>query len=1100
MHARSARLLRAISRLAASALALLAAAVTAPAASSANPTAPAARPISIDTFESSSDWIATPASGVEMKLSLEPGVHGNALRVDFTFTKGGGYAVLHRKLSLDLPDNYRFEYALRGETAPQNLEFKLIDDSGDNVWWSNRINFDYPRDWATDHIRKRQISYAWGPKGGGELRHAAALEFAITAGSGGSGTVWFDDLTLIPLPVAELPPPPIASATSQKPDHAAAFAVDATSASTWESTVRDSFPALTLELGTLREFGGLVLDWGAGLQARDYAIDVDEGTGAWRTVREVRGSDGGRDWLELPESEATRLRLRTLARTARTVALANLDVKPLDWGATAERFLTAVAQDAPRGHYPRGFRGEQSYWTVVGVDGDVDEGLFDEDLRLETGRAQFSLEPFLFTENGLRTWADGRTLQSLASGSLPLPTAVRIVDSLALSVTVFARPSGTGSELVARYRVKNLEPRPRSVTMLIALRPFQVNPPSQFLNVPGGPARITSFHRAGARVQVNGDRWLAASIAPDAFEALAFDEGDLVERLRVGRVPRRDALEDSVGRASGVLRWTFDVPASGEHEIDMRVPFHGEGETSVPFDSMTVARWQAQEERGWSGRLGTLRFSAGGTGSDVAHTLTAQLAYVLVNRDRAGIQPGSRSYERSWIRDGSLSSSALLRSGMMQPVQDYLKWFATFQYADGKVPCCVDRRGSDPVPENDSHGEFVFLAAEYLRLTHDAATVEGIWPNVRAAVAYMDTLRAQRRTAEWRTMENAPYFGLLPPSISHEGYSAKPMHSYWDNLFALRGYRDGAWLAQQLGHVDDARWMKASGEEFAHDFGSAAKAAMRAHDIRYVPGCSDLGDFDATSTTIALTPVQAAGVLPVDALKLTFERYWTFFQDRRSGEVPYDAYTPYELRNVGAFVRLGWRERAHELLDWFMADRRPQGWRQWAEVVDRLPRRPRFLGDMPHTWVGTDFVRSVQEMLAYENEDDSTLVIAAGIPEGWLDGDGVEVRGLQTRWGVLGYKLTRRDGRTRLELDSSQLRVPPGGLVFAPPLPAAPTSAKGRSPVALVDGKRVLLGDPDRSLWWAHRRWGRNAPTVIEWGHEGKGGVKDWPTYKSAYR
>jgi hypothetical protein len=207
-----------------------------------------------------------------------------------------------------------------------------------------------------------------------------------------------------------------------------------------------------------------------------------------------------------------------------------------------------------------------------------------------------------------------------------------------------------------------------------------------------------------------------------------------------------------------------------------------------------------------------------------------------VNRDSAGIQPGSRSYERSWIRDGSLTSSALLHAGMAQPVKDFLLWYADHQYADGKVPCCVDKRGSDPVPENDSHGEFVYLAAEYLRLTGDRATVERVYPHVRAAVAYQDTLRAQRRTPEWKKPENAAFYGLLPPSISHEGYSAKPMHSYWDDLFALRGYKDGVWLAQQLGHRDDLKWMAKSRDEFARDFSKAAVAAMKAHRIDYIPG------------------------------------------------------------------------------------------------------------------------------------------------------------------------------------------------------------------------------------------------------------------------
>jgi hypothetical protein len=33
---------------------------------------------------------------------------------------------------------------------------------------------------------------------------------------------------------------------------------------------------------------------------------------------------------------------------------------------------------------------------------------------------------------------------------------------------------------------------------------------------------------------------------------------------------------------------------------------------------------------------------------------------------------------------------------------------APYQFDNGKVPCCVDDRGSDPVPENDSHGEQTF--------------------------------------------------------------------------------------------------------------------------------------------------------------------------------------------------------------------------------------------------------------------------------------------------------------------------------------------------------------------------------------------------------
>ena len=66
---------------------------------------------------------------------------------------------------------------------------------------------------------------------------------------------------------------------------------------------------------------------------------------------------------------------------------------------------------------------------------------------------------------------------------------------------------------------------------------------------------------------------------------------------------------------------------------------------------------------------------------------------------------------------------------------------------NGKVPCCVDARGADPVPENDSHGEFIFLVSELYRYTHDRALLEAMWPHVEAAADYMETLRQSERTA-----------------------------------------------------------------------------------------------------------------------------------------------------------------------------------------------------------------------------------------------------------------------------------------------------------------------------------------------------------------
>jgi hypothetical protein len=309
----------------------------------------------------------------------------------------------------------------------------------------------------------------------------------------------------------------------------------------------------------------------------------------------------------------------------------------------------------------------------------------------------------------------------------------------------------------------------------------------------------------------------------------------------------------------------------------------------------------------------------------------------------------------------------------------------------------------------------------------------------------MDVLRLSERTEANRAI-NPAFYGMMPASISHEGYSAKPMHSYWDNFWALRGYKDAVEIARWLGKEAEAAGFAASRDQFRTDLQASLAAATRLHGIDYLPGAAELGDFDATSTTIALAPGGEHGRLPERLLRNTFERYWTEFVQRRDGRREWKDYTPYELRTVGTFVRLGWRGRANEALDFFFDDQQPRGWNQWAEVVSRTPRTPFFLGDLPHAWVESDYVRSALDMFAYTRESDDAVVIAAGVPVEWLQ-DGVAITGLRTPHGTLGYALRREGGRLTLTLHEG-LRLPAGGVVLPWPYPGEPGAAR-------VNGRRT---------------------------------------------
>jgi len=1052
--------------------------------------AAAAQALSLDDLAAppGAGWEAVAAEGV--KLTLAPisgeaveaaevagasGPRGAGIRLAIDFQGHGGYAIARRRLALDLPENYQFAFWVRGDAPPENLEFKLLDASGDDVWWAVRRDFAFPGAWQRIVVKKRHLAFAWGPAGGGDIRHAAALEIAVSAGRGGRGAVELAGFTFEPLaPPHPYSRRPVVSASSAEPGREPARALaagDADRRAGWHSLPgAPQEQWLVVDFLERRELGGLVIDWDRDDFAARFDLLVSDGGAAWQAARSVerRGAvEGGRSHLYLPETDARYLRLRLLASSrGHGYGIRDIAVLPVELSASPNAFFAAVARDSPRGSYPRTIGGEQSLWTLVGVDGGRDQGLLDEDGRLEAGAGGFSVEPFVLCGGQLSGWSDGRTTPSLADGDLPIPSVRWRRAGLAFEVTAFAAGPPDRPVLYARYRLHNRSARELRPRLFLALRPFQVDPPSQWLGKPGGVAEVRRIAYDGRAVELTmgGDRVRRTLLplwpAPAAFGAMTFDEGAIVDLLRRGRVPpAAAAVDDPFGYAEAALAYDLRLAPGATGEVDVAIPLgsapsgalevDAAGEEAVRVGAPAgIERLLRQVAAGWRARLGGVAFRLPPAARPLAATLRTALAHILISRDGPALRPGTRSYARSWIRDGALMSEALLRLGATREVRDFAAWYAGFQDAGGKVPCCVDARGADPVPENDSPGELLYLLASYYRFTGDRAFLEAEWQHVEGAVGYIDALRQQRRTAAWRQPEKLACFGLLPESISHEGYSAHPVHSYWDDFFALRGLGDAAGLARALGKDGLAARWAAMRDELRTDLLASLRRTIAGRGLDYIPGSVELADFDPTSTAIALAPGGELADLPAAELRRTFERYYQDLARRRRGD-DWTSYTPYELRNAGAFVRLGWRERAQQLLAAMMADRSPPDWNQWPEVVWRNPRYPGFLGDLPHAWVAAEFVRAFLDQLAYEREADQALVLAAGVPAAWAKGAGLAVRGLRTPYGTLDYTLVESGSRVRLRIAGS-LRLPPGGLAVQWPF-AGEATVNGRQ-IARRDG------------------------------------------------
>ena len=93
--------------------------------------------------------------------------------------------------------------------------------------------------------------------------------------------------------------------------------------------------------------------------------------------------------------------------------------------------------------------------------------------------------------------------------------------------------------------------------------------------------------------------------------------------------------------------------------------------------------------------------------------------------------------------------------------------------------------------------------------------------------------------------------------------------------------------------------------------------------------------------------------------------------------------------------------------------------------------RPRFVGDMPHGWVASDYVRVGAGSLRLRARGGSTRwCVAAGMPPALASRRaGIEVEGLRTQYGALSYSMQRDGAGESACVVRRGLRVPPGGVV-----------------------------------------------------------------------
>lgn len=316
------------------------------------------------------------------------------------------------------------------------------------------------------------------------------------------------------------------------------------------------------------------------------------------------------------------------------------------------------------------------------------------------------------------------------------------------------------------------------------------------------------------------------------------------------------------------------------------------------------------------------------------------------------------------------------------------------------------------------NGIAIFAIVRHARLTDDPAWLRTKWPTIRGCVRRIQALRRM-------TPKGAPNEGLLPAGAFCDGgvfNNGRPFADYSNPAWCLTGLKWAAEAAAWIGETGDEEEWQAEYDDFREAFRRAAEKDLvdDGKGNRYLPTVQGNGD--------GHTPPRGQ---------------WAFCHSVYPGGI-YEPGDPIALGNLamlqdatveGVVLDTGWMPGglwpyfssflAHALQWMGEGEKVPQILVDFANhssptLVWREEQKPQGqgyeeVGDMPHNWASTEFLRMIVHMLQIDRGDE--LHLLEGFSEAWsAPGLRTRLRGVRTPFGRIDLAVEGGDAGVQIRL------------------------------------------------------------------------------------
>jgi hypothetical protein len=701
---------------------------------------------------------------------------------------------------------------------------------------------------------------------------------------------------------------------------------------------------------------------------------------------------------------------------------------------TAREEGSQIASSHPDWALPAWTHGGPATWTMVGAPYAASVALVGGDGSLAPRNHGPSLDLWLYDVDAGRLLvpSDFAPALHLDDGWAPIVTTEWHAGDLTVQTTVFAgwtvgdvnywfATHGLGSDQAVtfiRTTVSTSSQASRHLLSYVALRPYGVEPDIH-------PIGVATCDRQSGSLAADG-RLVVTSLQPvDACGASAADTLDVATYASRGQTPDVASVSASAQRAEAILQTSINTLSGTPAVLEYRAPLGPAGADVQPKTASFDAE-RSEVLNAW--RQATSRVTLDLSDTRLTNAFRASETYLLLNRRGPWPRSGPLAHDASWIRDATYVGQALDRMGYGAENQATLDAYVTRQRDDGSIPAIVDSSGARDVQELDSDGEAIAAAVQHYRFTADRTSLANEYPALLRAAQHLEGLQQAPPpdTPELRD--------LLPANLSAEDLGDAGVHHYWDDFWALAGFREAAFAAGELGHSDDAAALSSRADTLQAALLQSIQNVDARTGIAYVPnGPEDVeSSAMARGTTPALWPIAAfQGTQVQPLLRRSFDSYFTTWLAPQGGGYQHYQGTLWPYGGLGiahAMLRLGMLDQVSEIVAWTLGHQTLPGTYAWGEAVNPASGGLE-LGDMPHSWAAAELISLLRDMVL--TEQNGALLVNGGAPAGWLDpGNHILLRNAPTYYGRVSIDLQRYSSDLLVSLSGKpplgwRVRIPP---------------------------------------------------------------------------